>query len=85
MPPKKRSNKIGDPENVEAAGKNGAGDAIQTGQIPGYLRLVYREMRRNRAVETLFDKDLVAVIYFELLRCCISVRTMSIPGTLDTA
>ena len=46
--------------DVKAAAQDGAGDAVVDGQVPGDLWAVDAEMRRDGAVQTLLDEDLVA-------------------------
>jgi hypothetical protein len=44
---------------VEATAEDAAGDTVQRRQIPGNLRAVDGEMRRDGAVQTLLSEDVV--------------------------
>lgn len=59
MPPKQRAREVRGAEDVEAAAKDGAGDAVKAAEVPGYLGLVDGEVRGDGAVEALVGEDLV--------------------------
>lgn len=60
MPAEVRSDEVGGTEEVEAAGEEGACDAVQAGEVPCDLRSVDGEVRSDGALEALFGEDLVA-------------------------
>lgn len=59
MPPKQRGREVRGAEDVEAAAKGGAGDAVKGAEVPGDLGLVDGQMRGDGAVEALVGEDLV--------------------------
>ena len=69
MPAEQRRDQVRGAEDVEAAAEGRAGDAVQRRAVPGYLRLVDREVRRDGAVEALLDEDGVCVCFADRLRC----------------
>jgi len=76
MPSEERGNQVREAKDVEGTGQHGAGNAVEDGSIPGYLRAVDREMRRDGAVETLLDEDLVTLFEIDILCCCVSGERM---------
>jgi hypothetical protein len=59
MPAKGGRDQVKRAVGVEATAENAAGDAVQRREIPGDLRAVNSEMRRDWAVQALLDEDLV--------------------------
>ena len=57
MPAEKRSDEVGGAEDVKGAGEDGASDAVEDGEVPGYLGAVNGEVWRSGAVEALFLED----------------------------
>ena len=72
MPAKQRGHHVGGAEDVEAAGEDGARDAVHDGCVPCYLGLVDGEVWGDGAVEALFDEDGVAVRWRHGCCCCLS-------------
>lgn len=74
MPAEQWRDEVGGTEDVEAAGEDGAGNAVERGENPGYLWAVDGQMRGGGAVLALLDEDFVRVGGCELLSwsagCC---------------
>ena len=67
MPSKERRNEVCRPEDVEAAGYDAAGEAVESGEDPWDLRLVDGEIGGGGAVFALCDEDVVAVGWCQFL------------------
>lgn len=61
MPSQQRGGQVGGTEDVEAAGEDAAGDAVEGGCVPGDLGLVDRQVRGDGTVEALGGEDGVGV------------------------
>ena len=61
MPAEQGRDEVGGPEDVEAAGEDGAGEAVQPGQEPGYLRTVNLQVWGDGTVEALRGEDRIRV------------------------
>lgn len=86
MPAHQWCDQVGGAEDVETAAEDGAGDAVEPGGVPGYLRAVDREVRGYGPVATLGDEDLLGVGGFEVLGCGGPVGEMMlvvVEGILD--
>ena len=59
VPTKGRSDQVGETEGVESAVKSDAGDTVESGAVPGDLRLVDAQVRRDGAVQALLGQDLL--------------------------
>ena len=53
MPPEERRGYVRQTEQIYAAGEREPGDAVESGEDPGELRFVDREVRGDGALETL--------------------------------
>ncbi len=69
MPAHQRRDQVGGAEDVEAAAERRAGDAVERGSVPGYLRFVDGEVRGYGPVEALLHEDFVRVGRFDV-GCC---------------
>lgn len=58
MPADDRGDQVGSGKNVESARGDRARDTVQTTGVPGDLRAVDGQVRRNRAIQALLSKDL---------------------------
>ena len=67
------ANEVGEAEDVETAGEDGAGDTVQGGGVPGYLWAVDGEVGGGWTVAALLDENFVGVFWGELLGCDLSV------------
>lgn len=74
MPAEQGRDEVGGAEDVEAAGEDGAGNAVQPGQEPGYLRTVDLQVGGDGAVEALRGEDRVRVGGAGGLGCGLSGR-----------
>lgn len=64
----KRRGEVGGEVDVRGAGERAAGDTSPSGGAePGLLHLVDAQVRRDWAIETLLDEDLLALFGGELL------------------
>lgn len=70
----KWADKVGEAEDVEAAGHQGAGDTVEGRGIPGYLWAVDGEVGGGWAVATLLDENLIRIFWGDVLGCDLSVR-----------
>lgn len=61
MPSDQRTHQVGGAEEVEAAGEEGGGDAVEGGAVPGYLGAVDCEVRGDGAETALGGEDGVGV------------------------
>lgn len=61
MPAEQRRDQIGGTEGVEAPAEDRAGDSVQRRAVPGDLRLVDGQVRRDGPVQPLLDEDVVRV------------------------
>ena len=57
MPTQQRGDKVGGAKEVEGAGEREAGDAVQAGGVPSYLRTVDGEVRGDGPVAALGGED----------------------------
>lgn len=62
VPAEQRGDEVGSAEDVDRARQRAAGDTIQCGQVPRYLRSVDSQVWRDRAVEALGCEDVVACL-----------------------
>lgn len=64
VPAQGRGDQVEGTVDVEAAGEDAAGDAVEGGAVPGDLGLVDGEMGGYGAVEALVGEDVVAGVFF---------------------
>lgn len=74
MPAKERGDQICRAEDIEAAAKDGAGDAVQRRERPAQLWAIDSEMGGYGSVEALGGEDGVCVGCGCALGCCGSLR-----------
>lgn len=68
MEAQKRGGEVGGEVDVGGTGQSAAGDTSPSrGTEPGLFHLVDAQVRRDGAVETLLDEDLLALLRGELL------------------
>ena len=77
MPSKQRSAEVGGTEGIEAAAEDAACDTVEGGEVPAYLRLVYRKMGGDGAVAALGFEDVVCIEALDSLGCGRSGRGWS--------
>lgn len=63
----KWADKVGEAEYVETARHKSAGNTVESGGVPGYLRAVDGEVGGGWAVTALLDEDLVRVLWGDIL------------------
>lgn len=61
MPSEQGGSEVGGCEDIEAAGEQGGGDAVEAGQVPGDLGLVDGEVGRDGTEAALGGEDGVGV------------------------
>ena len=82
MPAKQWSGQVSGAEYVETAGKDRTGDTVKGRGVPCYLGLVDTKVRGDRAIQALFDENIIAVSGFDRCRCCLSKNGLARIGDL---